>query len=439
MRLLIIQPSHYRAISNRTLHKTRRRSLVGLTLPYLAALTPSEWDVELIDEQLVDIDFNSAVDLVAITTWTINSLRAYEIADRFRKRGIPVIMGGPHTYFYHEEAAAHCDAVGIGEGEETWPKMLQDAGSGRLRRTYRASRPHNLENLPFPRYDLVDLRRYGLFTTFSIQSSRGCPFKCDFCSERFYLGHRYRYRPVQDVIEEIKHSKAKNLFFADSMFAGQKSHTMELMEALIPLRVRWSALWSAHLCSDQKFLDLAKRSGLLHLNIGLESIDQHTLTEMNKGINKVCQYEEILANLRKIGISYSVNLVFGFDTQKEDVFETTMSFLRKNKVPVAYFYILSPHRGTPLYERMKHDNRIIDADHIRRWPGNTCYIKPRHFSAKKLEKNVKNMYREFYSYPSMLARLPLPVTKANMASLALNLSQRRMSRAEMPIQNFDYY
>jgi len=438
-KLLIIQPSHYRSRSSLTLHKVKQRTLVGLTLPYLAALTPNEWEVTLIDEQSTDLDFRASVDLVAITTWTINSLRAYEIADEFRRRGLSVIMGGPHTYFYWEEAAEHCDAVGIGEGETIWGKMLEDAMSGHLQKVYRPEKVEHLNNLPFPRYDLLDFRRYGLFKTFSIQSSRGCPFKCEFCSERFYLGHSYRYRPVQDVIDEIKQSKAKNVLFADSNFAGNVAHTMELMEALIPLKLRWSSLWSAYLCKDEKFMDLAKKSGLLHVNIGLESIDQKTLTGMNKKVNQAQQYKEILRNLRRRGISYSLNFIFGWDTEKATVFKSTLAFLKEEKVPVAYFNILTPHKGTPLYDRMKADHRIIDIDHIGRWPGLNCYIQPSYCSPQELEEQVKKIHREFYRYPSMFVRLPLPMTQANIASWVVNLSQRKLFRSDGATENFDNY
>jgi len=437
-RLLIIQPSHHRSRSNLTIHKSRKRTLVPLTLPYLAALSPPDWNVRLIDEQLVDVDFEAAVDLVAITTWTINSFRAYEIADRFRKKGVPVMMGGPHTCFYSEEAAEHCDAVGIGEGENIWPVMLEDAARGRLKKVYRADSLPTLQGLPLPRYDLLDLRKYSFFKTFSIQSSRGCPFKCEFCSERFYLGESYRYRPVREVIEEIKATKAKNILFADSNFAGKIDHTLELMEALIPLKVRWSSLWSAYLCTNQKFMDLAQRSGLLHVNIGIESLDPDALDEMNKKVNKADQYQEILTNLRKRGISYSLNFIFGLDTEKRDVFRSTLSFLQENKVPAAYFNILTPHKGTPLYERMKAENRITDIDHIGRWPGNICYIRPKYYSPQELEEKVKKMYTDFYSYSSMRARLSLPFTKANIASWVINFSQRKVSRAG-EAENFDDY
>src|SRR5208337_5223666 len=175
--------------------------------------------------------------------------------------------------------------------ETIWPKMLEDASNGRLQKFYRAERSPDLRGLPFPRHDLVNFEKYNYFKAFAVQTSRGCPFRCDFCSERFYLGKEYRYRPVDDVIAELKFGKIKNVFFADSTFAGKKSHTMELMEALIPLKVRWSALWSANLCRDQRFLDCAKRSGLLHVNIGLETVDRETLAGMNKKINRVAYYK----------------------------------------------------------------------------------------------------------------------------------------------------
>jgi len=317
--------------------------------------------------------------------------------------------------------------------------MLEDAARGRLKKVYRADHLQELKNLPLPRYDLLNFRKYSLFKAFSIQSSRGCPFKCEFCSERFYLGPSYRYRPVEEVIQEIKRSKAKNILFADSNFAGKISHTMELMEALIPLKVRWSTLWPAYLCNNEKFMDLAKRSGLLHVNIGIESIDQDILSGFNKRINQVKEYKNILHNLRKRGISYSLDFIFGCDTEKESVFESTLVFLKEEKVPVAYFNILTPHKGTPLYERMKAENRIIDIYDIGRWPGIHCYIRPAYCSAEKLERYVKEIYSEFYSYSSILSRLPWPVTKANIASWVVNLSERKVSRPEAAIEDFDTY
>ena len=175
--LLIIQPSYYRSKVDRVVFKARHRSVVPLTLPYLAALTPADWKVTLLDEQLDPVPFDQHFHLVAISSSTLNSLRAYDIADEFRRRRVPVILGGPHTFFHAEEAAEHCDAVGIGEGESIWLRMLEDARGGRLNKLYRAEPLPDLAGLPLPRYDLLDLRRYRPFRTFAVTSSRGCPFR----------------------------------------------------------------------------------------------------------------------------------------------------------------------------------------------------------------------------------------------------------------------
>jgi radical SAM superfamily enzyme YgiQ (UPF0313 family) len=435
--LLIIQPSYYRSKADRVVFKARHRSVVPLTLPYLAALTPADWKVTLLDEQLDAVPFDKHFDLVAISSSTLNSLRAYDIADEFRRRRVPVILGGPHTFFHAEEAAEHCDAVGVGEGESIWLRMLEDARGGRLNKLYRAEPLPDLAGLPLPRYDLLDLRRYRPFRTFAITSSRGCPFRCEFCSERFLLGEHYRCRPVPDVIAEIRHCGSRSIFFGDSNFGGKRSHAMELIEAMIPLRLRWSALWSSYLCNDAPFMDLAQRSGLLHVNIGMESINAGTLDGMNKRFNKVAKYGEMLAGLRRRGISYSLNFIFGWDGETENAFDATLKFLQEHKAPVAYFNILTPVKGTPLYDRMRSEGRIFNDREIDRWPGQICYIRPPYGTAGSMENDIRRLYRDFYSLPSMVSRLPLPLTQASIASWVINFSQRRMARAEQLQNNFD--
>jgi radical SAM superfamily enzyme YgiQ (UPF0313 family) len=438
-RLLIIQASYYRSKADRRPFKVRRRSVVPLTLPYLAALTPADWEVTLLDEQLHPLDFDRGADLVAITTGTRNTLRAYDIADEVRRRGVPVIIGGPHTFFHAAEAGEHCDAVGIGEAESIWPQMIEDARRGRLDKLYRTDLLPNLAGLPLPRYDLLDLRRYGPFRTFTVGSSRGCPFRCDFCSERFLLGDSYRCRPVAEVIEEIKHCRSHNILFGDSNFGGKRGHAMELMEALVPLKMRWSALWPSYLCHDTQFLDLARRSGLLHVNIGLESLNPDTLGSMNKRFNKSSRYGEMLANLRQRGISYSLNFIFGWDGETAGAFRATLDFLQRHKVPAAYFNILTPVKGTPLYERLRSEGRILNLQELDRWPGQICSIQPPYGTPAALEREVRESYRDFYSLPSMLRRLPMPFTTANITSWVINFSQRRMARVEESCNNFDGY
>src|SRR5580658_2787935 len=161
-RLLIIQPSYYQSPKHRSVARVRRRQLVPLALPYLAALTPEGWEIKLVDEMINPVDLDAPVDVVAITTWTLNSYRAYDLAREFRKRGKKVIMGGPHIYWYYQEAQEHCDGVGVGEAEPLWPKILEDAAAGRLKSLYRAAQIKDLSGFPMPRYDLLNLRPYGL-------------------------------------------------------------------------------------------------------------------------------------------------------------------------------------------------------------------------------------------------------------------------------------
>ena len=427
-KLLIIQPSHYASRTNRTVFKSKTRQLVPLALPYLAALTPKDWDVTLVDEQVQDFSFDTNPDLVAITTWTVHSMRAYDISAEYRKRGIPVVMGGPHIWFHPEEAQKHCDAIGVGEAEPIWQQMLSDAAAGKLEKMYRAPQMPSIAGLPIPHWHKLDLSKYGRFKTFSLMSSRGCPMQCEFCSERLYLGGGFRNRPVEDVVEEIKATGSKYIFFGDSDFGGKRNHAMALMEAMIPLKVRWSALWTSFLCNDEEFMNVAERSGLLHLNMGIESINPATLKGMNKKFNKVERYSEMLQNLRKRGISYSLNFIFGWDTEEQGVFESTLDFLHKERVPVAYFNILCPEKGTMFYEKMKAEDRILRVEDIGRFPGEFCHIQPKNFTPQEIEKNVQGMYEKFYSVKSMLKRLPPPTTQANIASWIVNISQRQLAQ-----------
>lgn len=439
-KLLLIHPSGYRsAAEHHAPIKRRQRSVVPLTLPYLAALTPSDWEVRLVDELLEEVPFDYRADLVAIHGLTANSYRAYDIAREFRARGARVVMGGPHVFFHGEEARQHVDAIGIGEAELTWGRMLADAAAGRLQPVYRAEELSDLRNLPLPRYDLLNPRHYGWMKTVSVQATRGCPFKCDFCAERLYLGGQFRCRPVADVVEEIKHCRSRLIFFAESNFGGSRRHALELMEALAPLKIRWSTLWSFNLCRDKEFLDLAQRSGLLHVNVGMESIDAATLAGMRKPQNQAGLYEEVLADLRRRGISYSLNFIFGWDTDTLQTFGATLQFLHEHKVPAAYFNVLTPEKGTAFYERMEQAGRLFEVEQAGRYVQERCHFQPAFCGPEALEKEVAQMYRQFYQFRSMLARLPIPTSLADFASWTLNFSERQAWRAKAANQDFDRY
>jgi len=437
MKLHIIQPTYYMDPVDRRPYKTRRLNLLPLTLPYLAALVPGGVEVLLTDEKIQDIDYDTPCDGVFLTVWTLHSFRAYDIARRFREKGVPVIMGGPHIFFHADEALQHADAVAIGEGEDLIPEIVSDLDRGRLRPIYRSGNRHTLSALPLPRRELLDLRRYSRFHTVSVQTTRGCPNRCEFCAERFYLGTRYRMRPVPEVIEEIRATGARRIFFVDSTFAGNRSRTLQLMEGLIPLKLRWSALWTADRVLDDPFMRLARKSGLLHLNLGIESIKQETLAGMNKRTTQADRLQEVVGKLHALGVSYSFNLIFGWDTDELTDFRETLEFLEKNRVHAAFFNSFAPHKGTGIYERFLSEGRIPDPENMNRWPGVAAKIRPKHFSAAQLEASLRWMYQKFYSWPSMLKRLPPPLSMEALASWSVNLSQRRIAYGKGT--NFDQF
>lgn len=431
MKIHIIQPTFYTDPASMRPFKTKKLNLVPLTLAYLAALVEKEVpgaDITLTDERVQDLDLENAAkaDCVFLTVWTINSLRAYEVADRIREKGVPVVMGGPHCYFHAEEAAERADSVAVGEGEGLVGPILEDLSRGELKDFYRAESLHDLRGLPQPRRDLLEGRCFTRFHTVAVQTSRGCPFTCEFCAERFYLGQTYRTRPVDEVVEEIRRTGKKRIFFADSTFTGNRSRTMELMERLIPMGLQWSALWTAHRVLDADFMELAKKSGLLHVNIGVESVKQETLDGMNKKTTNASRLAEVVKRLRALDISFSFNLIFGWDTDRPGDFASTLEFLEKNRVHVAFFNSFCPYKGTPVYEKYMAEERILDPENMNRWPGVKAKVHPRNLSPGELEGGIRALYRDFYSWPSILKRLGLPRSKASIASWTMNLSQRKM-------------
>jgi radical SAM superfamily enzyme YgiQ (UPF0313 family) len=439
-KLLIIQATGYQMRDVRVPYKLRRRKLVGAVLPHLAALAPKEWDVRLLDDATEPVDYDAEADVVALTVRTVTSFRAYEIARGFRDRNVPVLMGGPHATFHAEEMAEHADAVCIGEAEGVFPRMLEDVAAGRLQRFYRRDSPASLDDLPAPRWDLLDRSKYVWYRPYVIQYSRGCPFVCDFCAERRLNGDfGYRMRPVEQVVEDIRRCGSRHIFFAASQFAGDKAHAMALMEALIPLKVRWSTLLSAHYCLDEKFMDLAKASGMLHVNMGVESIDRKALKSMHKGFNPVQQYQEVLRNLKTRGISYSLNFVFGSDEEDEDVFESTLRFLVEQKAETAYFNLLTPLKGSPLHARFKEDGRILDEENMDRWPGLWCHFRPLRHTPEELMRRVIKIRRDFYSLRSAARRLPIPYRESHFAAWNLHFLQSKVANNMGRMRDFSEF
>ena len=349
MKLLLIQPSHL--LNGGRVYKPRWPWLPNLTMPTIAALTPPDVKVTIIDEYVQEIDFDAPVDLVGLTAVITQSTRAYQIADQFRRRGVPVVMGGHHASTLPEEALQHCDAVVIGEAEGIWPTVIEDAKRGKLEPLYQMNGYPSLEGLPKPRLSLLPLHRYCT-SFFPIQTTRGCPFHCDFCAVTSFFGGTYRFRPAEEVVEEVKAISSRNIFFVDDNIAANPSRAKELFQALIPLRLRWLSQANLTIANDPELLDLTVKSGCFALFIGLESLSEANLKQVGKTFNRPAEYPEAIRRIQKAGIHIWASFIFGLDDDDETVFERTVRFLEQNRLPMASFFAYVPLPGTRAARRM---------------------------------------------------------------------------------------
>ena len=393
MKLLLISPTG--TLEDGQPPRSSQRWLVGLTLPYLAALAPPEWEVRIVDERFEPLDLDELYDLVGISFMSHNAPRAYQIAGQFRAREVPVVVGGFHASAVPQEALAHCDAVVVGEAELVWPEVLDDARAGRLRQVYQARRLHDMRGLPVPRFDLLDLSRYRMPATgtyIPVQTSRGCPYDCRFCEVTRFYGRTYRFRPVEEVVREIGRIGHSLIYFVDDNIAANRRRAQELFEALKPLNISWAGLVNMFIGKDVELLDLMVDSGCTHLNIGMESINPASLEQMNKRMNRVEDYELILRNLRERGIFFSINVILGLDSDTPETIDETVRFLQQEKVPMAFIFILTPRVGTALREDLEQQGRLLSHDWTR-YAGLNCVYQPASFSPEELEEALWRTYR----------------------------------------------
>jgi len=425
MKIKLIGPT--RELENGKLLKSKKLIIPSLTFPLLAALAPSDIDVSIINEVCEDINFEEEVDLVGITSYTINIHRAYEIADEFRRRNVPVVMGGVHVSMEPEEAKEHADTIIVGEAEETWPQFINDFRNGIRKKVYTAEKRPSLANLPIPRFSLINKSHYVDYQVIPIQTARGCPHSCDFCSVTKFLGGRYRTRPISDVVNEIKTLEAKIYFFLDDNIFASRSRARELLEAIIPLRILWFSQATISAAEDRELIELARKSGCIELAVGLESLSRKSLKSVGKTINKIEHYEKNLKAYRKAGIRVAASMIFGFDDEEPGVFKETYDFLMKNRVPCTYWSPLCPYPGTPLYERLKAQSRLKDA---KWWLNRNRRIYGLEFTGTKMEeevfsKNLYHYYRRFYSLRSIIKRTLLPPQQRWLPTICLNMAYRK--------------
>lgn len=353
----------------------------------IAALTPKEYSFRYWDEDLEAIDFDRIdANLIAITGMTVQAERAYYLADKFRNMGYPVVMGGIHASLCPDETALHADAVCTGEAENYWSIVLEDAAKGELKKFYHAKDYPPITELPSPKVDIVN---HDLYSVFPLQSTRGCPYSCEFCCIKLTSGNKHRRKPVEQVVAEIKDLEKynngpfkKRYHFMDDNLYVNRAYTIELFKALIPLNIQWTGMGSVNIAQDSEILDLIAESGCRSFYIGFESISEESLKEANKKNNSVEEYKVVAQNLIEHGIIPAGYFIFGFDHDDETSFKRTTDFIINHRIITPLFHILTPYPGTPLYERMK--NRIFDKN-WRNYGSFKCVYTPAQLTPKQLE------------------------------------------------------
>lgn len=407
MKLLLINPQNQYRIGF-SLSVTSRYP--PLSLGILGALTPDHWDVRILDEnfeKFEEVEDKSA-DLVGITSFSPNAPRAYEIAAYFRERNIPVVYGGNHASMVPEEAAQYVDVVFKGEAEDKWIELLQDFENGNLKPTYEGGRP-DLKNVPAARQELY--HENYLFST--IQTTRGCPFKCDFCSVHTFNGTRHRLRPVDDILDELEQIKSEFMFIIDDNFYGystaSKEHSYQIMEGMIErgIKKKWFTQVSLNVADDKKFLRLAAKSGCKELFIGVESDDLEQLKSNNKLLNaKVTpeKFKKKFRNIQKHGIAVLGAFIFGLDGDTKESIYRRAKFILNSGVDSIQTALLMTPPGTELYERMKREKRMLHTnfpDDWKRYHSAEVVLQPETMSPEELQHHMYVIWHKLYNKKAM--------------------------------------
>ena len=379
----------------------------NLGLPILAALSPPDVEISITDDLLTPIDLEKdlkEVDLVGITVLTKTALRAYEIADGYRKKGIPVVLGGIHPTALPEEAKEHADSVVMGEAEEVWPSLIEDFRIGNLKSFYRQERFTELSKIPRPRREI--LPRKGYFPLDVIQATRGCPFRCEFCSVRKFFGDTYRFRPISEVVEEMKTLRHRLIMFNDDNIIGNPFYSKELLKALIPLKKKWIGQASLSGLRDAENVALLAKSGCIGLLIGFESLSKSNLIQSQKYQNDPTEYRKVIHTLHRFGITIWGSFIFGFDEDDPSIFEETVAFAIQTKLFSVVFALLTPYPETAFYQRVKEEGRLVQDQWwlLERQEESAPFFIPKKMSSEVLREGWKRAWKEFYSFPSIWKR-----------------------------------
>ena len=400
MHIKLIQPKmHMRPMDTHL--KTRMSPPLGLYT--IAAMFRDSHKVTVENENVQDLTMDDRPDIVGISVNVDSLPRALEISDAYRSRGIPVVLGGIMPTLAPEMVPEDSvDAICIGAAEGTWPDIISDLGSGSLKKVYRCSRALKGENIVPPAYDLIPKSDYLYSNIF--HTSRGCPFRCDFCynssPERRYLN-----RPVADVLEEVKASGIRHVMFIDDNFVGNPKWVREFLPELKKLGIRWNAAVSINVVDIPGMLDLMRDCGCMGLFIGFESINPSSVDGVHKVQNDVAKYEYAVEEIHRRGIMINASFVFGLDSDTPETFRMTLDWIVKNRIETVTSHILTPYPGTELYRRMQEEGRLLTTD-LNLYDTAHVVMQPKNMTQEELYKGYLWIYDQVYSFRNIIRRMP---------------------------------
>ncbi len=377
--------------------------ILGLTL--VAALFPRNYEIQIVNEAIEEVDFDAPVDLVGITGLTCFIKRAYEVADRFREKGVKVILGGVHPSLLPEEAKEHADAVFIGEAEGLLDSLVRDLEEGQLRPFYKNREWTDLKGIPIPRRDLLNRRRQPFFK--AIETTRGCPNRCEFCSVPVINGRRYRTRPLEEIDRELSiilGKKGEYLFVADDNVTAREDYAMGLFEVFKRHGVKWMGFTTIQIAKNEKLLRMARESGCVSLFIGFESLDQESLDGVSKRFVPAKELSDLVKTIQGHRMGIQGSFIFGFDEDDPAVFRKTVDFVQKNNIELPNFSILTPFPGTPLRKHLEEEGRIFD----REWSHydmSHVVFKPKQMTVRELQEGYLWAQKYICAPRSILKRL----------------------------------
>ncbi len=338
----------------------KRRLMVPLALPTIAALTPDHYRIAIYDEEIEDIPQKVRPDIVGITTLAATARRAFELGDHYRALGAKVVFGGPYVSFMADEALKHGDSVVVGEAEGLWEQCLADFEKGRMKQVYKSAEFTEYNSQKPPRWDLVNMKR--IFQV-AIQVSRGCPFNCDFCLVSRIFGRKMRYREIANVVEEIKAAPSKYFFFVDDNLTINKRYAKELMKAIKPLGISWSCMCSLDVATDEELLHQMAEAGCFNILVGFESLNPDSLGETQKHHNRGGSiYTEAIGKIHAAGIHINASFVIGFDHDTEDEFERIFKFTLEHHLPNVNLHLLHAPPGTETHKKLLEEGRLSNYD-----------------------------------------------------------------------------